>query len=157
MCNGCKLAGIGAKRKKAIGNKEGASTITETLTAVALSAGGAIAAQELTAMVPEETIPHEYVDMGKLVLPLVVPMLGINEPMVDKFLEGMAVQGALSLFAKYVTNKPAATTTTATSTTTARMIAGNIQAHTAALNGNYGYGIKNPVLNGLNATQPVTA
>lgn len=145
-CTQCKLAGLGAKRKKSgIGNK--GSDITATLTAVALSAGGAIAAQELGAMVPEDTVPAEYVDMAKLVLPVLVPLVGINEPMVDKFMEGMAVQGALALYERYVKKStPAATTAAAGS-----RLSGAFRAGTPVLNGYYSE-VSSPVLNGVKET-----
>lgn len=78
--------------------------LMSSLVSGALAGGGAIASQELGAMVPA-TIDPLYVNIAKIALGSIAPALvkGKNAEYLKSIGTGVAVEGALALYATYKT------------------------------------------------------
>lgn len=95
MCN--------CQTKNKIG-KMNTKGIVSGVMASAVASAGAIAALEVGAMVPAETLSPEYTSMAKIAVGAILPSMvkGKSGEYLKQFGQGFAVQGALELYGKYV-------------------------------------------------------
>jgi len=95
MCN--------CQTKNKIG-KMNTKGIVSGVMASAVASAGAIAALEVGAMVPAETLSPEYTSMAKIAVGAILPSMvkGKSGEYLKQFGQGFAVQGALELYSKYV-------------------------------------------------------